>query len=93
MKEKKTSYYEQIRTGFKKSGAWLESVACVIAVSQTEIVIGMLSPKADFNCCLFISAATNRPEAQLQLSLISTVTSDLEALARKGAEGFVLFHR
>lgn len=71
--------------------AWLESVACVITVSQTETLIGTLIPKADFSCCLFISAATNRPEAQLQLSLISTITSDPDALARKGAKGFVFF--
>lgn len=38
-----------------------------------------------------LSRATNRPEAPLQLSLISTITSDLDALARKGAKGFVFF--
>lgn len=64
---------------------------CVITVSQTEILIGMLIPKADFNCCLFISAATNRPGAQQQLSLISAIAADLEALAKKEAKGFVSF--
>lgn len=51
----------------------------------------MLIPKADFNCCLFIFAATSRPAAQQQLSLVSTITADLEASARKGAQGFVFF--
>lgn len=51
----------------------------------------MLIPKADFNCCLFISAATNRPEAPQQPSLISAITADLRASARKGAKGFVFF--
>lgn len=39
--------------------------------------------------CLFISAATNRPAAQQQLPLISAITADLEASARKGARGLV----
>jgi hypothetical protein len=51
----------------------------------------MLIPKAGFNCCLFISVVTNRPEAQQQLSLISAITADLEASSRKGAKGFVFF--
>lgn len=51
----------------------------------------MLIPKADFNCCLFIFVATSRPAAQQQLSLVSTIIADLEASARKGAQGFVFF--
>lgn len=39
--------------------------------------------------CLFISAATSRPAAQQQLPLISAITADLEASARKGARGLV----
>jgi hypothetical protein len=66
-------------------------MACVITTSQTKIVIRMLIPKAGFNCCLFISVVTNRPEAQQQLSLISAITADLEASSRKGAKGFVFF--
>lgn len=51
----------------------------------------MLIPKANFNCCLFIFAVTSRLAAQQQLSLVSTITADLEASARKGAQGFVFF--
>lgn len=66
-------------------------MACVITVSQTEILIRMLIPKAAFHGGLFISEASNGPAAQRQLSLISAITADLEASARKGAKGFVFF--
>lgn len=91
MKEKQTVVSEQIRTGSKKPKSWLEPMLQVITVSQTKILIGMLIPKADFDCCLFISAATNRPGAQQPLSLISAITADLEAFTRKGAKGSVFF--
>lgn len=51
----------------------------------------MLIAKAGFHSCLFISEASSGPVAQQQLSLISALTADLEALARKGAMGFVFF--
>lgn len=51
----------------------------------------MLIPQAGFHGCLFISEASVGPAAQQQLSLISAITADLEALARKGAKGFVFF--
>lgn len=90
-KKRKLVISEQIRTSSKEAEAWLEPAACVITVSQTEILITMLIPKAGFRGCLFILAASNRPVAQQQLSLISPITTDLEALARKGAKSFVFF--
>lgn len=51
----------------------------------------MLIPKADFNCCLFISAASSRLDSQRPASINFAISADLEASARKGAKGFVFF--
>lgn len=48
----------------------------------------MLVPKAAFSSQ---QPPTGQPATQQQLSLISAIAADLEALARKGAKGFVFF--
>lgn len=85
-KKRQLVIIEQIRKSPKKPEAWLEPLACVITVSQTEILSECSSPKLPFHL-----SSHQQASAQRQLSLISAITEDLEAGARKGARGFVFF--
>lgn len=84
---------EQIRISSKELNAPLDPMACVITVSQTKILIKMLIPKADFNCCLFISAATSRLDSQQPAFINFRYICWSGSFSQERSQGLCLFHR